>query len=206
MADDPTTEPDNDEPEPQEPQDQPEPEEEPDDDAAKQEPKPAPKPAPPKTASKQPIAAEFEALQKKVRDLNRENADRRKKLEQYERERETEQDKAIREAVEAARSENKPRIVAAEAKVALLAAEARPERVTALTKFLDLDKIEIDGDDVTGLEDQVAALRDEYPEFFRQPEPAPKKPSVPKVPGKSQPAADEPRSIGERVMAARRDR
>jgi hypothetical protein len=201
MADDDTTvtEPQDEPDETLEPDTEPEP--------VKQE---TPKPGPPKDGWRPPSKTEWEALQTKLKDSNKENAARRKRLEEFERAAETAQERAVREAADAARSESKPRIVRAEAKLALLSAEARPERIAALTKFLDLDRIEIDGDGVTGLDDQVKALKAEYPEFFKQPEPEkkpepePERPKVPRVPVRGQEPADQPRSIGERVMAARR--
>jgi DNA polymerase III gamma/tau subunit len=172
-----------------------------------------PKPGPPKDGWRPPSKAEWEALQRqltdtstKLKDSNKENAARRKRLEEIQRAQETEHEKAIREAADAARAESKPRIVRTEAKYALQAAEARPERVAALLKFVDFEKVEIDGDDVTGLDDQVEELKKEYPEFFKQsepekPVPEPERPRVPRVPVRGQEPADAPRSVGERVWA-----
>jgi hypothetical protein len=137
---------------------------------------------------------------------NAENADRRKKLAQYERDAETAQEKAIREAVEAERSANAPRLIRSEAKIAFLGAKARPDRVAALTKFLDNDKLAVDDEgNVTGLDSQVAQLTKDYPEFFvtesaPEPEPEPERPRVPKVPGRVDPA-DKPRTVGEKIAA-----
>jgi hypothetical protein len=169
----------------------------------------APKPAPPATSG--PTQAQLDELQRKLdetaanlKKANAESAERRKRLDALEREQETAQEKAIREAVEAANEANKPRIVKAEARVALASADARPERIAALTRFLDLDKITVDGDDITGLEDQVAKLKTEYPEFFKNEEPAePVKPATPKLAVANKPPADKPRSIGEQIAAAR---
>lgn len=169
-----------------------------------------PKPAPPKTTTG-PTQAQLEELQRKLdetaaklKSVNAESADRRKRLEALEREQETAQEKAIREAVEATNEANKPRIVRAEARVALAAADARPERIAALTRFLDLDKITVDGDDVTGLEDQVTQLKTEYPEFFKSEEPVePQKPATPKLQVANKAPADKPRTIGEQIAAAR---
>lgn len=174
--------------------------------AAKPEP---PKPAPPKTTG--PTQAQLDELQRKLdetaaklKTVNGESAERRKKLEALEREQESAQEKAIREAVEAANEANKPRIVKAEARVALSAADARPERIVALTRFLDMDKITVDGDDVSGLDDQITKLKTEYPEFFKTDEPAePVKPPTPKIPVGNKPPADKPRTIGEQIVAAR---
>jgi hypothetical protein len=203
MADDPTTEPQD---EPQEPP-------APADPAPTPEPAPQaqpvadpPKPAPPKDTWRPPTKAEFDEIQAKLKASNAENADRRKKLAQYERERETEQEKAIREAVEAERKANSPRIIRTEAKSALLSAKARPERIAPLTKLLDTDKLTVNEDgDVVGLDDEVKRVAKEYPEFFvtdsaPAPAPEPERPKVPKVPGKVE-AADKPRTVGEKIAA-----
>jgi hypothetical protein len=174
--------------------------------AAKPEP---PKPAPPATSG--PTQAQVDELQRKLdetaanlKKANAESAERRKRLDALEKEQETAQEKAIREAVEAANEANKPRIVKAEARVALSAADARPERIAALTRFLELDKITVDGDNVTGLEDQVTKLKAEYPEFFKSEEPTePAKTATPKLPVANKPPADKPRTIGEQIAASR---
>jgi protein TonB len=201
MADDPTTDPQDDPQEPTAPA-VPGP---PPDPAPQAQPVPdPPKPAPPKDTWRPPTKAEWEDAQAKLKASNAENAERRKKLAKYEQERESEQEKAIREAVEAERTANAPRIIRTEAKSALLSAKARAERVPALIKLLDNDKLGVDDDgDVTGLDDQVKQLAKEYPEFFvqdKEPEPAPEKKTVPKVPGKTTPA-DEPRTLGEKIVA-----
>jgi hypothetical protein len=174
--------------------------------AAKPEP---PKPAPP--AATGPTQAQVDELQRKLderdarlKEVNAESAGRRKELDAIKREQETAQEKAIREAVELANEANKPRIVKAEARVALSAADARPERIAALTRFLEMDKISVDGDNVTGLDDQITTLKAEYPEFFKTGEPAePVKPLTPKIPVGNKPPADKPRTIGERIAADR---
>lgn len=168
-------------------------------------PKPeAPKPAPPKDGWTPPSKAEFEDLQRKYKATNAENADRRKKLEAFERERESEQEKAVREAREAALLENKPAVVDAKAESAFLRADARPERVEALTRFLNLDEIQVEGRKVTGLDDQVTKLKSEYPEFFKA-ETAPEEPKkvTPKIPVGNKPPSDKPRTIGEQIAAMR---
>lgn len=172
----------------------------------------APKPAPPKTVNTGPTQSQFDDLQRKLEETaaklktaNGESAERRKKLDALEREQESAQEKAIREAVEATESKNKPRVVRAEAKLALSAADALPTRIKELTAFLDLTKVEIGEDDeVSGLDDQVATLKEKYPEWFKADEPeTPAKPVTPKLAVANKPAADGPRSLGERVLAAR---
>lgn len=195
MADDPT--PDPVDPEPVvDPTPEPEPKADP-------TPEPAadpPKPTAPKTG---PTAAEYAELQAKLRAANKESADRRKKLDELERAQESESEKRVREAVDAAHAANKPRIVRAEAKLALMGADARPERVAALTKFLDLDAIEVDGEDVTGLDVQVDQLKVDYPEFFKVPDDvkppvktAPKATTAPK-----KPADTEHKTAGDLIAA-----
>lgn len=170
-------------------------------------PKPTPPPVKPADEWKPPTKAEYEELARKLKDSNAESAARRKKLEAFERERETEQEKAIREAVEAANAATKPRIVKAEARSALASADARPERITALLKFLDMDKINLDGDNVTGLDAEVTRVKDEYPEFFKADKPEePATPPTPKVTVGSKKPADTPRTAGEKIAASLNNR
>lgn len=185
----------------------PEPVVEPDTPPAVEPPKPTEPPTKPADKAdswKPPTKAEWDESQKKLREVNAESASRRKKLDALETAQLSDSEKKVREAVDAANAANKPRIVKAEAKVALVGADARPERVAALTKFLDLDQIDIDGDNVTGLDDQVVKLKSEYPEFFKADKPEePEKKTTPKIPVGNRPPADKPRTIGEQIAAMR---
>lgn len=96
--------------------------------------------------------------------------------------------KAAREAAEAAEKRYKPVAVAAAARAAFLEAGLQgstPERVAKLVRMLDLDALDIDASgDVTGLADQVAAVKKDYPELFT---PTEKRP--PRVSGSDRPPA-----------------
>lgn len=199
MADDPTPQPD--------PTPEPEPTVDPTPDPT-EEPKPGPVPTPPaaKPAAGDDDEFKSEASKKSVlADLNRERTTRQAleaEIAAIRQQNETDQDKRIREAIEAARLEGKPAIVDAKAESAFLMADARPERISALTKFLDLEKIEIKGRTVTGLADQVEALKTEYPEFFKAEKPTEEaKKTTPKIPVANKPPADQPRTVGERIAA-----
>lgn len=181
-------------------------------------PEPVAPPAPPADPVVEPPAwtpptqQEWEAFQREKADqatalkkANAEAAERRKALKELQQQHEDEDTKARREATEAALAQVKPVAIRAEAKSALLAAKANPERVAALTRLLDLSAIDIDGDQVTGLDTQVDQLKADYPEFFvTEVPPAP--PAPPKAPrinqnGRLAPPDDKPKSIGELVAA-----
>lgn len=124
-----------------------------------------------------PTKEEWEALQAekattadKLKKANAESAERRKKLAELEQKTEDADGKAQREAAEAAAAKFKPIAVKAAAKVAFLEQGANSARVDRLFRMLDLDQIDFDGEDITGLEDQVAELKKDVPELFAQSE------------------------------------
>lgn len=143
-----------------------------------------------------PSREEFAALRKSLEDAqsklkaaNSESAARRQRLKELEKQHESENEKAAREARESVEATMKPAMVRAIAKSALLEAEARTDRVSVLSKLLDMDAVQFDGEEVKGLEDQVASLKAEYPEFFSknsalEPPVPPKAPSVKRGSGK----------------------
>lgn len=89
----------------------------------------------------------------------------------------TEEADKIRKAEEAAAARYKPVAVRAAAKAALLEANFQnptEERVKKLIRRLDIEEIDVDDDgDITGLQDQIDQLVDDFPELFTAPPAAP---------------------------------
>lgn len=50
----------------------------------------------------------------------------------------------------------------------LLNAGVNPKRVDAVMKFLDVSEMSFDDDGIEGLSDQIADLKEDYPEFFKR--------------------------------------
>ncbi|MEU5197284.1 phage scaffolding protein [Streptomyces scabiei] len=50
----------------------------------------------------------------------------------------------------------------------LVSAGVNPKRVDAVLKFLDVDEVTFDDDGIEGLEEQITALKEDYPEFFKR--------------------------------------
>jgi hypothetical protein len=119
---------------------------------------------------KPPTKAEWEQREKYLAKARQEAKERREKLAELARKDEDDTSKATREAAEAAEKRYKPVAIRAAAKAAFLEAGlsgVTPEKVSKLTRMLDLDAIDIDDDgEVSGLEDQVSGLRTEFPEMF----------------------------------------
>lgn len=93
---------------------------------------------------------------------------------------------ARREAVEQTTSKFRDAAVRAAASSALSQAGVQSANVKRLTRLLDLDGIELDdeGEIAEGLDDQIAALKEELPQLFAKAaeEPAPKAKSRPRPP------------------------
>jgi hypothetical protein len=105
-----------------------------------------------------------DAAKKQLRDTRRE-------LEDLKRTNETSEQTARREAAEAAQQAADAKYKPISARAALLEAGVKPGRVKGALKLLDMDEIEIDADgEVAGLESQVEALRQDWPELFTEPE------------------------------------
>lgn len=122
------------------------------------------------TAWTPPTKAEFDKMQRDLAAANLESKNRREKLQELQRASEDADGKAARERAEAAEAKYKPVAVKAAAKAAFLEAglaAVTPEKLARLTRMLDLDSIDITDDgDVKGLDDQVKALKAEFPEMF----------------------------------------
>lgn len=50
----------------------------------------------------------------------------------------------------------------------LVSAGVNPKRVDAVLKFLDVDGITVDEDGIEGIDEQIADLKEDYPEFFKR--------------------------------------
>lgn len=164
-----------------------------------------------------PTREEFEALKKqladkdaaiaerdkKVRQANKQAADRRGELAKLQQKYEDADSKAQREAAEAAMAAVKPVAVRSAAKAAFLEAGASGEKFNRLFKMLDLDRIEFDGDDVTGLDDQVDELKADLPELFVPPksEEEPKPKATPRISPAGKKPAPQPMTPGDQIAA-----
>ncbi len=114
---------------------------------------------------KPPTKEEWEAQQAKLRKANAQAKKHRLAAKQVTSSASTDAEKAKEQAQQAAEARYKPIVVKTAARAALAEAGAlKPER---LIKLLDMDELEIDDDgDVVGLEDEILALKKDYPEFF----------------------------------------
>lgn len=120
-----------------------------------------------------PTKEEWEAVKKASADgaealkqANAEAANRRRQAADAAKAAESETEKAKREAAEAATAATLPLLLKAEAKAAFLAEGADKAKVAKLTRLLDLDKVKVTGGDVTGLDEQVAEIKKDFPELF----------------------------------------
>lgn len=174
-------------------------------------PVPAPRPAPPAEAAwAPPSKTEWEKVTASLRDASGESAARKKRLRDLEAQLDelkkanaTAEERAVMELekrlLKEADDRWRPKIVAAEARSALAAAGCKdPGRISRL---IDTSKLEL-GDDgeITGLDEQVTALKADYPEAFPRPRQAPATPPAAQ-PGQGK-APDRKRTATERQAAA----
>jgi hypothetical protein len=157
------------EPEPDDPDNDPAPDPDPEPDP---EPEPDPKDDLVSRAELRKAAKARDDAKKALRDLRAEVAD-------LKRAGEDETARATREAAEAAAAaaekKYKPIVIKTTARAELVAAGVKSGKEARLIKLLDLDDIDIDDDgEVTGLTEQVDALKEEWPELFAQPEEKPR--------------------------------
>jgi hypothetical protein len=148
-----------------------------------------PKPQPPAQDEwKPPTKEEWEKVTGSLRDASGESAARKKRLRELEASLEelkkanaTAEERAAMELekrlLKEADDRWRPRVVTAEARSALAAAGCKdPVR---WARLIDLGKVEIDGDGViTGVEEQVACVKADYPEAFKRDRPAPAAPAA----------------------------
>jgi hypothetical protein len=148
-----------------------------------------------------PSREEVDKLHKALAKANAEAKQRREQLQAAQRQTEDDTGKAVREAQEAAEKRLKPVAVRAAAKAAFLEAglQGGSDRVTKMAKLLDLDALEIDDDgEVTGLAEQVAAVKEDYPELFT----AEKQTRAPRVSASDRPGTNgRTQSTGEKIAA-----
>lgn len=171
--------------------------------SAQQQPVPSPRPAPPADDWKPPTREEWEKVTGSLRDASGESAARKKKLREMEQKladleaaNATAEERAALElkkrVLQEAEAQWRPRVVAAEARSALAAAGCKDPGRWA--KLIDLSKVEIDGDgSITGVDEQVAAVKADYPEAFKRertapPEPQAAQPGSTRVPEKKRTA------------------
>lgn len=121
-----------------------------------------------------------------LKRVNAESANRKRQLAELQQQHEDDDTKAKREATEAALAKLKPVAIKASATAAFMRAGADTEKAHKLVRLLDLTKIDLDGETVHGLDEQVEELREDWPELFAQPEPAKSE-----TPAKPKPAAGE---------------
>jgi hypothetical protein len=118
-----------------------------------------------------PTEDEWKRTQAALARANGEAKNRREELQALRKQGEDADGKAAREAAEAAEKRFKPVAVRSAARAAFLEAGLQgvtPERVAKLVRMLDLDALDIDdAGDVTGLAEQVASVKADYPELFK---------------------------------------
>jgi hypothetical protein len=132
------------------------------------------------------VIADRDTAKKALRDLRRE-------IDELRRANETADETARREAAEAAQKAADAKYKPISARAALLEAGVKPSRVKGALKLLDMDEIEIDADgEVTGLDSQVAGLREEWPELFADTQPEPEKKAEVKRPARGADGANKP--------------
>lgn len=168
-----------------------------------------------KAADGKPADPEMTKLRRAVRAANREAKLRREREEKLRADWEA-QDRArseqlveaqkLSEAAEKARLEAearyKPATIRASAVPALLAAGAKPDRADRLMKLLDMAALDVDAaGEVTGLPEQITAVKAEWPELFASTDPtAPPRP--PRVTGADRPPAEQqPLRSADRIAA-----
>lgn len=161
-----------------------------------------------------PVDPEMTKLRRAVRAANREAKLRREREEKLRADWEA-QDRArseqlaeaqkLSEAAEKARLEAearyKPATIRASAVPALLAAGAKPDRADRLVRLLDMAALDVDAaGEVTGLTEQITAVKAEWPELFASTEQPPPKP--PRVTGADRPPAEQaPTRSADRIAA-----
>lgn len=84
---------------------------------------------------------------------------------------ESDTEKAVREAAEAAAAQEAAKYKPISVKAALLEAGVKGGRIKGALKLVDMDQIEVDADgEVTGIDDQIDLLKEDWPELFADPD------------------------------------
>lgn len=149
---------------------------------------------------KAPSKEEWDRVQKALVAASKGEKEKKDQLRQLQAQHENDSQKAVREAAEAAERKFKSLGIRGEAKAAFVAAGLQnptAERVASLVRQLDLDSITVEGDDVIGLDDQVASIKATFSEMFTTQD---KKP--PRVSGADKPPANgRALTLGQRIAA-----
>lgn len=122
---------------------------------------------PPTREEYEAVLAEHVTRESALKAANAESAKRRIRIKELEQATEDADQRANRIAAEAALDKYKPLAVSALAKAAFLEAGAQSSKVARLSKLLDSSAVEIDGDNVSGLDDQIASIKTDFPELFQ---------------------------------------
>lgn len=118
-----------------------------------------------------------------LRKANAESANRKRQIAELQQQHEDDDTKAKREATEAALAQLKPVAIKATATAAFMGAGADETQARKLLRLLDLTKVDIDGEVVQGLDEQVEEIKADWPELFAKAEPEPTgQPQKPKAP------------------------
>lgn len=159
-----------------------------------------------------PADPEMVKLRRALRDANAESKARREAADKLRSEWEQQEQATKAQVVEAqklaeaadkarleAEARFKPATIRAAAVPALLTAGAKPERADRLVRLLDHTVLDVDASgEVTGLAEQVAAVKADYPELFASDEPE-KRPVPRVVTGDRPPAETKPLTTAERI-------
>lgn len=153
-----------------------------------------------------PTKDEHEKMQRALAKANAEAKDWRTKHKALADQHSTDAEKTAQEQAEAAEKRFKPVAVRSAAKAAFLEAGLQggtPERIARVVRMLDLDALDIDDDgDVTGLSEQVAAIKKDYPELFTPTDKRPPRLST----GDKPPTNGKTLTTGEKIAAQVRGR
>ena len=128
---------------------------------------PPPKPAAKKTAADTRAASDKAALQKALAAERKENRAAQARVAELEAAQMSDTDKAWQDKLDLAEAANakKLKLITARAALSTAGLTGKPDKLVAL---LNLDDILISADgDVSGVEDQVNALREEFPGLFK---------------------------------------
>jgi hypothetical protein len=119
-----------------------------------------------------------------LKRVNAESANRKRQIAEIQQQHEDDDTKAKREATEAALAQLKPVAIKATATAAFMGAGADETQARKLLRLLDLSKVDIDGEVVHGLDEQVDEIKADWPELFAKPESTPteQQPQKPKTP------------------------
>jgi hypothetical protein len=170
----------------------------------------------PKGPDDKPVDPEMAKMRRLLREANRESKSRREAADKLradweaqdkQRQAEVADAQRLSEAAEKARQEAEARYRPATIKLAalpaFLAAGANPERAEKLIRLLDMSGLDVDEQGgVTGLADQVAAVKADYPELFARPVVEPPEKKAPRMAGGDRPPVEQqPSRTADRLAA-----